>query len=479
DATPKPGYFALKDLIALLSESKWDAKAGRWIRPAPFPTRALTFALRGATESVHHTLLQRSDGSFQLLLWNEVPSIDLRAQKDIRNTPIPVRLVLHDPAARITVSRLGPDAPPPSQFESVREIDLAVPDEVIVVGIRLAKPLRPAPLAPPADIEVKASPSSVELSWPVRKGADAYWVSLNQRNCGPAQRGPDGKARFRMSGLLPAMTYPFEIVAVSRDGGVSVPAKVSASTVDASPDLVVLNLKTIPESPKEGETVTFVAVVENRGNAATDSGVAVGVKFGVDGKTVCWSDSFRGPLAPGQKVELKPNNGPGGKSSWVMTRGCHRVTAYVDDVNRIAEIHEGNNGRTIPVGTGDGPDLVIPAVTVQEARQGKPLVVDVTVANAGSDAVPKGSRVSASVFGIDEKRPRLLGYAISREGIPAGGKLTLTVKCASGLEPGKHKLQAVADDVNRIPELDETNNRAEFEVDVGTTAETQGDAPAK
>ncbi|HAU37318.1 MAG TPA: hypothetical protein DCX07_06325, partial [Phycisphaerales bacterium] len=263
DATPKPAYFALKDLIALLSESKWDAAAGRWIHPESFPTRAMTFSLRGAPESVHHTLLQRSDGSFQLLLWNEVPSIDLRAKKDIRNAPVPVRLALRDPAARITVTRLGPDALPPAHFESVREIDLAVPDEVIVVGIRLAKPLRPASLAPPGDVEVKPGPGSVELSWPVRKGADAFWVSLNQRNLGPAQLGPDGKARFRMTGLLPAMTYPFEIVAVSRDGGVSVPAKVSATTVDASPDLVVLSLKTIPESPKEGDTITFSAVVEN------------------------------------------------------------------------------------------------------------------------------------------------------------------------------------------------------------------------
>ena len=272
DATPKPAYYALKDLIAGLSESKWDSTTHQWKSPAPFPPRALSFALQGAPPSLHHTVLQRSDGSVQLLLWNEVPSFDLKNKSDTSNPEVPVHLVLKNNAASITVSQLGPDAPAPKQFQSVNEIDVKVPDEVIVLNIKPATPLRPAPINPPAKIDAKTTPTSLELSWPFAPGVDAYWITANNRNRGMAQRGADGKARFIAPRLIPATTYPFEVVATSLDGGVSIPAKVPTATVDAFPDLFVKSFKVVPESPKAGEKVSFVAVVENIGNAPTEDG---------------------------------------------------------------------------------------------------------------------------------------------------------------------------------------------------------------
>lgn len=343
DAKPKPAYFALRDLIAQLGESRWDATNRQWKRPAPFSPQALTFALRGAPESLHHTLLQRSDGTFLLLLWNEVTSFDRKTKSDISHNDVPVRLVLAQKAETITVSGLGKGRPAPEKFTGVREVDLLVPDEVVVVEIQLAEPLRPAPLAAPKDIEARAGPTVITLSWPAAEGVDAWWVSLNSRNLGSARPGADGKVRFEVRGLLPARTYPLEIVAVARDGGVSAPAKIAVATQNAFPDLVVKSLQTIPVQPKEGDAVQFVAVIANEGNAPTEAGTVVGVKFSVDGKVHSWSDVLRGPLAPGQTAEVRASGGVGGQTSWTLPRGPHRIAALVDDASRISESNEDNN----------------------------------------------------------------------------------------------------------------------------------------
>lgn len=475
DASPKPAYFALKDLLAVIGESRWDAKTGRWIRPAPIAPQSLTFALRGAPASVRHVLLQRADGSFQLLLWNEVSSFDLAHKRDIANPAVPVELVLERKARRVTVTRLGPDAPPPAVLPDDKPYALSVPDEVIVVGITLAEPLHPAPLAAPAGVALQTTPTAVELAWPASPAADACWVSLNNRQMGCATQGPDGLLHFRITGLLPATTYPFEIVAAARDGGVSVPTAAPATTIDAFPDLIVKSLTVVPEAPKEGDVLHFEAVIENIGKTATEEGVIIGTKFVVDGKTVCWCDNVRGPLAPGQPLTIHANSGPAGAATWTMTRGSHQISAIVDDVNRIIESNENNNRLTITISTGAGPDLLVSRVDVHPAHAKEPLVVDVTITNQGNDAVVPGTHIGASVYNADAKPRKSLGYAIGVAGLPVGGALTLTVTCPPSLTAGRHSLAIVIDDVNRIPELDKSNNTTNLDIEVG--AATDGARP--
>ena len=59
-----------------------------------------------------------------------------------------------------------------------------------------------------------------------------------------------------------------------------------------------------------------------------------------------WSDTFNGPLAPGESKTLTANNGPKGTAFWTATPGPHVVTATVDDLNRITESDETNNVKT-------------------------------------------------------------------------------------------------------------------------------------
>ena len=134
DHTPKPAYTAEKNLIALLGESKWDTAAKVW-RKRPFTPGSLSFALSGDIADVRHTLLQKADGDFYLLLWQDVYSFDRGTKKDIANPPVVVTLTLGQavkraatylPSLGVTASLLPVTS---------RVFKLSVPDEVLIVKL--------------------------------------------------------------------------------------------------------------------------------------------------------------------------------------------------------------------------------------------------------------------------------------------------------------------------------------------------------
>ena len=63
DQSPKPAFFAVKELIDLLADPG-----------QPFEPTALAYTLEGDTENVRQLLLQKRDGTYYLLLWLEVES---------------------------------------------------------------------------------------------------------------------------------------------------------------------------------------------------------------------------------------------------------------------------------------------------------------------------------------------------------------------------------------------------------------------
>ncbi|MDD5267874.1 MAG: DUF1929 domain-containing protein [Methylococcales bacterium] len=84
----------------------------------------------------------------------------------------------------------------------------------------------------------------------------------------------------------------------------------------------------------------FQCRVKNQGTAATPAGVYVGVRYSVDGIPKTWG-SVMGPLAAGASVTINTNGG-----AYAIPTGAHTVTAWVDDVNRFAELNETNNQLT-------------------------------------------------------------------------------------------------------------------------------------
>jgi hypothetical protein len=124
DLSPKPAYTATKNLIDLLEEPG----------QTNFATSALNFTLSGAPTSVHHTLLQKSDGTFFLMIWNDVMSWDLTGAQDIDNADVPVTLSL---TGSFDVRTYLPDnsTAPTATLLNTSSVNLSVPDQMMLVQL--------------------------------------------------------------------------------------------------------------------------------------------------------------------------------------------------------------------------------------------------------------------------------------------------------------------------------------------------------
>jgi hypothetical protein len=138
DMTEKPAYTALKNLISLVKEP-----AAPSFTPG---TLDYTLALNGAGDlsTVHHTLLQKSDGAFYLMLWQEVGSFDRPSQMIINNPALSVTLSLSQ-AMNAATYLPGTSIDPTGAQLNTASVNLSVPDEVLVV--RLSAVPEPSGLA--------------------------------------------------------------------------------------------------------------------------------------------------------------------------------------------------------------------------------------------------------------------------------------------------------------------------------------------
>ena len=128
DGSQKPAYRALKNLIYILKD------------PGPaFKTSSLSYSLTGQTNGIHRTLLQKRNGSFYLVLWQERPSYDLKAKK---NTAVPakrVRLTLNQPVSRVTTYLPSSSTKVKKRYVAPKRLTLDVPDHPLVVKINLKR----------------------------------------------------------------------------------------------------------------------------------------------------------------------------------------------------------------------------------------------------------------------------------------------------------------------------------------------------
>jgi hypothetical protein len=126
DGSPKPAFLAVKNLIALLADPGGaDDQAG-----------TLQFSLGGASPDVHHTLLQKRDGRFYLLLWQEVSSFGIfGTNRDIAVPPLPTTLNLTTRIRKATVYLPYEGPNPISQHSDPAQVSLNVPDHPLVIEL--------------------------------------------------------------------------------------------------------------------------------------------------------------------------------------------------------------------------------------------------------------------------------------------------------------------------------------------------------
>ena len=126
DGSEKPAFLALKRLIEELADS---AEPGQ-------PTQ-LAWSLSSAGESIHHLLLQKSSGEFDLVLWQEIPSYNFTSQAEIINPDANVTLTLGRRTKNVTVYEPSMQSAPVKTFADTASVPLAVPDRPLVVKITL------------------------------------------------------------------------------------------------------------------------------------------------------------------------------------------------------------------------------------------------------------------------------------------------------------------------------------------------------
>jgi hypothetical protein len=126
DGSEKPAFTAMKNLIDELSDS------GDVNNP-----QSLRYSLSGGNGQLHHLLLEKSNGQFFLVLWQEIPSYDYEKQRDIANPPQPVTLTLDQSAKGIITYEPALQAQQLHAYAETKSISLEVPDHPLVVEIVL------------------------------------------------------------------------------------------------------------------------------------------------------------------------------------------------------------------------------------------------------------------------------------------------------------------------------------------------------
>ena len=133
DGTPKPAFTAIRNLIGLLREPERKA----------FTPGSLAITFSGAPRSLRFTLLQTSEGSYYLALWNDVSVYELATPSqdgaDIYPQPIPITVNFEEPK---TITIYAPnDATgmhPTSAYtisEGARSIQFELPAQVLLLKI--------------------------------------------------------------------------------------------------------------------------------------------------------------------------------------------------------------------------------------------------------------------------------------------------------------------------------------------------------
>ncbi|MDD5632105.1 MAG: CARDB domain-containing protein, partial [Methylococcales bacterium] len=224
-----------------------------------------------------------------------------------------------------------------------------------------------------------------------------------------------------------------------------VASKARTKLAAVRPNIVIMPLPDVIVTQLSYAKGIFTSTVKNQGTAATPAGVYIGVRYSVDGTPKTWG-SVMGPLAAGASVTIGTNGG-----SYAIPAGTHTVTAWVDDVNRFAELNETNNTFSQPVKVVSPlPDVVVTALYYAKGT------FLCRVKNQGTAATPAGVYVGVrySVDGIPKTWGSVMGP------LAAGTSVTINTNGGSYAIPaGTHTVTAWVDDVNRFAELIETNNK--------------------
>ncbi len=153
--TPKPSYTALQRLISLTAD------------PGPsFVPESLAFTVQNAPSTERQVLLERRDGSFDLVLWNAVSVWNTESLTEI-NPPSPtVTVNFEQPVEKAEVFMPNESASPIATVSGTQSLPISLSPSVTVIHLSLSTPTIPVP-GPPAPLEPNTAGPALPPSPPV------------------------------------------------------------------------------------------------------------------------------------------------------------------------------------------------------------------------------------------------------------------------------------------------------------------------
>lgn len=134
DFSEKPAATTLKRLIGLLADPG-----------GSFAPGSLSYTLSGAPSSARQMLLQKRDGSFYLVLWNQVSVWDTAARTDLNPNDSQVTLRLDQRIERAEVYRPSQSSSPTATVANPASLPVSLSEEVTVIRLVPATEPQPAP----------------------------------------------------------------------------------------------------------------------------------------------------------------------------------------------------------------------------------------------------------------------------------------------------------------------------------------------
>ena len=152
DYTPKIAAVALHNLMQIFQ----DPGTGG-VQPG-----TLNYTLTGMPSTANRSLYEKSDGTFMLVLWNDVRLSGPTTQTEINVAPVTVTLTLTQPFTRITIYDPLTGTTAIQEFDHASTVQIAVPDHPVIVELsQVAAPAMPTRPTSPAPNQVLTTPGQL------------------------------------------------------------------------------------------------------------------------------------------------------------------------------------------------------------------------------------------------------------------------------------------------------------------------------
>ena len=128
DGSRKPSFIALKNLISLLQDPI--AKTS-----TSFSLKSLDYKFKGNKSNIHHTLLQKNNVNFYLILWQEVLSFEHKTKTDLVVPKQPLTLTLNTSISKAVIYQPVNSITPLKKYKNVKQLKLKIPDHPLVIEL--------------------------------------------------------------------------------------------------------------------------------------------------------------------------------------------------------------------------------------------------------------------------------------------------------------------------------------------------------